>query len=178
MRRAPFGAVTVALLCLAWLSASCAREAPTQVSARPDGVGPVLDQNGDVTVFAVPGDEQNVAVRFAKVMARDKVTGHTVLMAFAEAESKLEDSDPAILVSIWRMVPASRTYDRSLANEMPSAKEFKSLLGADGAATLAEDPPPPPGPSPGPGSCPCVCDCCSTFGCIKCCYKNPIADPE
>ena len=173
----------VLAICLAvaamWGSSGCAKQLPTQVETAGLTSADKLEQNGGVTVFRVSDTPDRVAVRFAMVATRLPGSRGTVLLSIEDAEQKLAATDRARLVTVWRYYPASRAFDRGLVNEMPSEREFLASLTpapstagdstSDSTVVNGEDPPP---PDPEPIlSCPCLCSCCSTWGCVKCCYR-------
>lgn len=143
------------------LAAGCSKQLPTGVDA--SGITPEdkLDQNGSVAVFQLKGDPQHVAVRYAMVATKDRTSGAILLMSWQEAERKLQDDDPARMVTVWRRVSADRTYDRSLQNETPSEDSFRAELKRQ-PGIFSEDPPP-------IIPCGCRCSCCQSWGCLKVC---------
>lgn len=142
--------------------AGCAERLPSQVDTSALTWEEKLDQNGGVAVFRLANDPSRVAVRFSKIAAKDAVSGRVTLMSWDEAGKRLKDEDPAVLVSVWRTVPASRTFDRELGREMPGDGEFRTEFKRS-PGIFGDDPPPPIIP------CGCRCSCCETWGCLKVC---------
>ena len=170
-------AVVVLALALAVVGANlgCGKQLPTQAETERLTSADKLDQQGSVTVFRVAGATDRVAVRFAKVATWSPGSRSMVLLSIEQAETRLTETAPAKLVTLWRYYPASRTFDRALQNEMPSERQFRAAMqpgprpASDSTVTDGEDPPP---PDPEPVvACGCRCSCCATWGCIKCCYR-------